>query len=81
MAHYFNKYDHVNLGGCETNPTIHDGVDDAFIEASDGDNGFPTSDNKDSDDKREDDNDPMEARGTTMNIKDPIGIAINTLLR
>ena len=82
VAECFNKYNNVNLGGCETNPSIHDGIDDElFVEALVGNDGFPTTDNKGNDDEREGNNDPMETRGTTTNINDPSGIALDTLLR
>jgi len=76
----FNMYDNVNLGGCETNPSIHDGVDDAVDEALVEDEGFPMSDNEGSVGEREDNNDPLETRGTTMNMEDPSGIALDSLL-
>ena len=80
VAECFNKYDNVNLEGCETNPSIHDGADNELVEAPVEDDGFPTIDNKGSDDKKEDNNDPMETRGTMTNINDPSGIALDNLL-
>ena len=81
VAECFNKYDNVNLGGYDTNPSIHDGVDVEFNEVPPvGDDGFPPRDNEGSDDGMEDNNDPMESSGTAMNIKDPSGIVLDTLL-
>ena len=80
VAECFNKYDNVNLGGCETNPSIHDGANNELVEVPVEDDGFPMIDNEGSDDEREDNNDPMETRGTTTNINDPSGIALDNLL-
>ena len=81
VAECFNKYENVNFGKCETDNTIHVGADDALVEEPDGEDGFPTNANESSDDEREDNNDPMETRGTTMNIEDPSGVDLETLLR
>ena len=52
-----------------------------WLKTPDGEDGFPTNDNEGSDEEREDNNNPMETRGTTMNIKDPTGIDLEILLR
>lgn len=82
VADCFNKYDNVNLGGSETIPTHDDGVDDVVHEAAHcPEDGFVLSDNEGSDDETEERNNPMESRGTTMNMNDPSGIAVDILLR
>ncbi len=81
LAECFNKYDNVNLGGGENNHSIHDGIDEEFVEAPVGDDDFPRNDPEGSDDARDGINDPMEARGTSCTIDDPSGIALDTLLR
>jgi hypothetical protein len=82
VAECFNKYDNVNLGGSDTNPSMHDGFDVEFNEmAPVWDDAFTPSHDEGSENGMEDNNDPMESSGTTMNIKDPSGIVLDVLLR
>ena len=60
---------------------MHDGFDVEFNEmAPVWDDAFPPSHDEGSENGMEDNNDPMESSGTTMNIKDPSGIVLDVLL-
>ena len=81
VAECFSNYDCLNFDRLETEATIHDRIGDALVEDPKGEDGFTTNVNEGSDEEREEMNDPMETRGSTMNNKDPSGIDHEILLR
>ena len=50
------------------------GVGDAMVEGPNGEEGSQMEDNEGSDLEKEEMNDPLERRGSTMNMKDPGGL-------
>ena len=81
VAECFSKYDCINFDGNKTEDNIHDGVGDAIVADPNGEEGSPMEGNKGSNSEKEEMNDPLERRLSTMNMKDPGGIDHKILLR
>ena len=74
VAECFGKYDSLNFDGHEPQATIHEGLGTALVDDNEGGDGLATNDTEGSDDERQEMNDPMETRGSTVNSEDPSGV-------
>jgi len=81
VTNCFNKYDTINVTGQRIDNIEHDPPEDAPAEDPSMGHGLPVQDIDNVNDGVDANNDPVEREGTSTNVKDPVGVDMNVLLR